>query len=64
MAEDWTRGNQGQDFLSVVGDVERILKDTRLGSSLNATARLIVAHLAHRRGMSGPTRSLAEDVGL
>lgn len=59
---DWTtdehgRQNSSEEFEAVVTFVARILESHRLGESLEHTARLIVAQLAHtcRLGPHGVT---------
>ena len=54
---DWTVSangavNSSVEFLALVGAVEDILKNHRLGTPLERTARLIVAQLAHTYGLA------------
>jgi hypothetical protein len=60
LTPDWTcdeRGasNSSPEFLAIVAEVERLIRDDAhmlIGGRADATARLIVAHLAHRHLMT------------
>lgn len=52
---NWTCSKRGSNsskaFLRIVAEVERMLRDHRIGDDPNGTARLIVAQLAHTHGL-------------
>lgn len=55
---DWTRdpetgrSNSSQEFLALVAEVERLIRNHRLGDNPRDTAVLIMAQLAHRHGLA------------
>ncbi len=54
---DWTanranRSNSSPEFEDCVRMVDEILRSHRLGDATETTARLIMAHLAHRKGLA------------
>ncbi len=64
---DWTQGTEGrsnssENYERLVKHVERLIRNDAhqlISGNADATARLIVAQLAHKHGMA-PTRDIEE----
>jgi len=56
LEKDWTVGEDGRfnssaEFERLVGVVEQLLRDHRLGDSVRMRAGLIIAQLTHEHGL-------------